>query len=109
MEEKIPAPITAPIASMMRSPGPSTRLRPFGSSPSAISSAMGFRANSDRIISGGIKVYPGALTGHRGRIVRRKRQAPTSGDNTLHPHGVEGPPHERDRDHEEDRRQNVSQ
>src|SRR6476469_6212580 len=44
MAPKIPAPITAPIASMMRSPAPRTRF-----SPLALSSitAIGFRAKSE--------------------------------------------------------------
>src|SRR5947209_19609772 len=49
IEPKIPAPMTAPIASMIRSPAPSSRLRELGCSPSATSSAIGFRAKSDFI------------------------------------------------------------
>src|SRR5256885_16729750 len=43
---KIPAPITAPIASMMRSPAPSARFRAYRLSPSTTSSAIGLRAKS---------------------------------------------------------------
>src|SRR5690349_4738787 len=39
----IPAPITAPIASMMRSPAPSARLSALGCSPSTNNSEIGFR------------------------------------------------------------------
>jgi hypothetical protein len=45
MAPKIPAPMTAPIASMIRSPAPITRFRPL-SPPSGMSSAIGFRLNS---------------------------------------------------------------
>ena len=43
IEPKIPAPITAPIASMIRSPAPSARFSALGMSASAIRSAIGFR------------------------------------------------------------------
>src|SRR5438105_3761386 len=54
---KIPAPMTAPMASMIRSPAPITRLREF-SPPSGIRSAMGFLRKSwfidPRILSYGL-------------------------------------------------------
>jgi hypothetical protein len=40
----MPAPMTAPIASMIKSPGPMTRFSP--DSPSGTSAAIGFRWNS---------------------------------------------------------------
>src|SRR5712692_11415396 len=49
---KIPAPMTAPIASMMRSPAPSTRLSDCGVSSSLTrSSAIGLRLKSCRTLS----------------------------------------------------------
>src|SRR6266516_5639286 len=48
MAPKIPAPITAPIPSMMRSPAPRARFRAYGLSPSTSSSAIGLRRNSCR-------------------------------------------------------------
>ena len=47
IDEKMPAPITAPIASMIKSNGPNSRRSPFGSSVSATRSAIGLRENSD--------------------------------------------------------------
>jgi hypothetical protein len=44
MDEKIPAPITAPMASMMRSPAPSTRFNVWA--PSGSSSEIGLRRKS---------------------------------------------------------------
>src|SRR3954462_5569217 len=49
IDPKIPAPITAPIASMIRSPAPSDRFSEFGCPSSAIRSAIGLRAKSDGI------------------------------------------------------------
>src|SRR5882757_1968475 len=46
---KMPAPITAPMASMIRSPAPSSRFSAFGWFPSINSSDIGFRARSDFI------------------------------------------------------------
>src|SRR5437867_4218069 len=46
MAPKMPAPITAPMASMMRSPAPNTRFRACGPVESGCNSAIGFRANS---------------------------------------------------------------
>jgi hypothetical protein len=43
IEPKMPAPMTAPIANMIRSPAPNARLSALGLSPSLISSAIGFR------------------------------------------------------------------
>src|SRR5688572_24736797 len=48
----MPAPITAPIESMMRSPGPNARLSPCGESDSATSSAIGLRWKSWLMFSG---------------------------------------------------------
>src|SRR5262245_22896723 len=45
MAPKMPAPMTAPIASMTRSPAPNTRLRERASSPGGCSSEIGLRAN----------------------------------------------------------------
>ena len=47
IEEKMPAPITAPIASMIKSPAPSSRRRPLGSSPPASKAAIGLREKSE--------------------------------------------------------------
>src|ERR1700712_5372011 len=49
MAPKMPAPITAPMASMIRSPAPNARLSALGWSPSITSSAIGLRAKSDFI------------------------------------------------------------
>src|SRR5712691_2339130 len=46
MAPKMPAPITAPMASMMRSPAPNTRFSACGPVESGCSSAIGLRANS---------------------------------------------------------------
>src|SRR3954468_17217681 len=56
---KIPAPITAPIASMIRSPAPITRLS--ACSPSGIRSAMGLRRNNWLMREG---FYPESLARH---------------------------------------------
>src|SRR3989442_13809325 len=48
MAPKIPAPITAPMPSMMRSPAPRARLRAYGLAPSTSSSAIGLRRKSCR-------------------------------------------------------------
>ncbi len=50
IDPKMPAPITAPIASMIRSPAPNARFSALGCSPSATSAAIGFREKSDAIV-----------------------------------------------------------
>src|SRR5688500_8258958 len=60
----MPAPMTAPIASMIRSPAPSTRLREFGSSAAA-SSAIGVRANTDMCLEASVP-GPGRVGGGSG-------------------------------------------
>src|SRR3954469_13679719 len=54
MAPKIPAPMTAPIASMIRSPAPRARFNPLGFSASSTSSAIGFRAKSEFIQEGNV-------------------------------------------------------
>src|SRR5438105_9619097 len=68
---KIPAPITAPIASMMRSPAPRTRLSDCGVSSSLTrSSAIGLRLKSCRTLPL-LLVYDVALwvDGHRCDVI----------------------------------------
>src|SRR5262245_44102158 len=90
IDEKIPAPITAPMESITRSPTPRARFRPPWFSVSAIRSAIGFLANSDM-----------RLALDPGRVRNRRR--------TLDAHGVERPPDEDERNREERSRQDVAQ
>src|ERR1041385_8290737 len=46
MAPKMPAPITAPMPSMIKSPAPSARFRAYGLAPSTSSSEIGFRRKS---------------------------------------------------------------
>src|SRR3954452_15193130 len=76
MAPKIPAPMTAPIASMIRSPAPSSRFSAFGWSPSSTSSAIGFRAKSDFID------YPRARVG----LEEQRGDDERDGAEQLHEH-----------------------
>ena len=53
IEPKMPAPITAPIANMIRSPAPRDRFSAPGCSVSATRSLMGLRENRDDIAACG--------------------------------------------------------
>src|SRR5690242_4856839 len=69
---KIPAPMTAPIASMMRSPAPRTRLSDCGVSSSLTrSSAIGLRLNSCRTLPSCFRFYDVMLRvdGHRRDVI----------------------------------------
>ncbi len=56
----MPAPMTAPIASMIKSPAPRTRFSDCSVPSLASSSAMGLRANKDMriLIGAGVPVVP---------------------------------------------------
>src|SRR3954468_4030592 len=49
IEPKMPAPMTAPIASMIRSPAPNARFRLFGFPSSAMSAEIGLREKREFI------------------------------------------------------------
>src|SRR5688572_3731318 len=99
IDEKMPAPITAPIASMIRSPAPMTRFSPEWSM-SAMSAAIGLRWKSCDILRPGL--YP---TDHRapaaariaGRAMRRSGRPGEPERRVVGAHGepalwVEGEP-----------------
>src|SRR5215218_4793201 len=73
---KMPAPMTAPIASITRSPAPSSRFSALGWSPSATSSAMGLRAKRDLIDEPRARV----------RSEEQRRQYQRDGAEQLHEH-----------------------
>src|SRR5258708_9222981 len=50
MAPKMPAPMTAPMPSMSRSPAPSARFRAYGLSPATSSSEIGLRRKSCRAL-----------------------------------------------------------
>src|SRR5438067_2051884 len=84
---KIPAPITAPIASMIKSPAPSVRLRLCAPVASSTSAAIGFRWNSCDICGRGLYfVLPRGRQAIRGLVgcddehaVERERDADQTG------------------------------
>src|SRR5215218_8917663 len=73
---KMPAPLTAPMASITRSPAPSSRFSALGWSPSATSSAIGLRAKRDLIDGPRARV----------RLEEQRRQHERDGAEQLHQH-----------------------
>src|SRR6476469_11021781 len=74
---KMPAPMTAPMASMIRSPAPNARRRPFGFSPSARSAAIGLREKKPDMIRGNwdwTGAGPPEIKRRRGRRSRPRRR-----------------------------------